>query len=259
MRVFSWKGVEFMNKNMQQGKISGPQMYQDGAVYSGWEKFRMSFMGSSNPKEITGRVVIIALVIVLAVFIIASILAGKEPKPFPYSAELQNAIGQKIEIAAQIVGVDSTDLTEIEPGVYSTNCGFPVGSVAYDLHFYTSSGMLSGFAYVAEYQAQPKEAAKEIYDAFINMNANMRGISVKSLKEELDKEIPYQYAQTTEIIPSDENAQKFEGGEDWEYRVDEYVTREAMLYVDRSVSYDPTTQKVHLVYSYKIEPKRETK
>ena len=262
-----------MSPSKHQGSISGPVFYQDGAGYAGKGRFFLPILGTDKtPKEITVRVVVIAIVAVLVVFFVASLLAGKEPAEFPYELELLNSIGQPLETAAMKTGVSLADMEETEPGVYFTNSGFPIDGVAFDLYFYEEDGCLSGFAYIAEYQADTKEAAKDIRNALLNLDietfvptGETQPVSVnrRNLQRELDKETTFLVKRTSDITPVDSRdpmkayLDALEAAEDWEGRLGEYVVRKAVFYIDRGASYDPETQKVQLVLSYRIEPQRE--
>lgn len=265
-----------MSPSKHQGSISGPVFYQDGAGYAGKGRFFLPILGTDkNPKEITVRVVVVAVVAVLVVFLIASLLAGKEPTEFPYELELMNSVGQPLETAAMKVGVSFSNMEETEPGVYFTNCGFPIDGVAFDLYLYEEAGCLSGFAYIAEYQADAKEAAKDIYNGLVNLGietfvptGETESVSVtrRNLQRELEKEKIFLLVKhTSDITPVDSKdpvkvyMDALEAAEDWEGRLGEYVVRKAVLYLDEGASYDPNTQKVQLVLSYRIEPEREVK
>jgi len=262
-----------MSPSKHQGSISGPVFYQDGAGYAGKGRFFLPILGTDkNPKEITVRVIVVAVAAVLVVFLVASLLAGKEPAESPYEVELMNSVGQPLETAAMKAGVSLTEMVEKEPGVYFTNRGFPIDGVAFDLYFYEEGGCLSGFAYIAEYQADTKEATKDIRNALLNFDietfvptgeAEPVSVNRRNLQRELDKEKPFLVKQTSNITPVDSRdpmkayLDALEAAEDWEGRLGEYVVRRAVFYVDRGASYDPETQKVQLVLSYRIEPQRD--
>lgn len=257
-----------------QGKtFGGPIIQEDGAVYTP-KGVQVHVLGAENPKEITKGTVIAVVAILMAIIILATFLAGKQPKDFPYELELRNSIGQPLETVTMKAGVAFSDIVEKEPGVYYANCGFPIDGVAFDLYFYEEDGKLSGFAYIADYQAEPKEAAKDIYNALINLGietfiptGQTESVSVtrRNLRKELNNESVFLVKQTSDITPVDSrDPQKafidsLEAAEDWEGRVGEYVTRKATLYLDKGASYEPETQKVQLVLSFRIEPQREEK
>lgn len=265
-----------MDFNMFQGHTSGPVMVDNGAVRTGIGKFRIHFLGASNPKELTGRVVMIAIAVVLAVLLITSLLAGKEPKDFPNEIEMLNAIGQPLETATLKMGVPAANLTEKEPGVYVANQGIILDGVAFDLYFYEEAGCLSGFAYIADYQADTKKAAKDIYNALVNLRIESFDkyphylyrednvtyeVTRKNLRNHLENEGILLVKQTSDLTPSDLRdpirvyMDQLEAMEDWEGN----LIRKAVLYMDKGAAYDPETQRVQVVYSYRIEPVREVK
>lgn len=270
-----------MSPNKYKGSISGPVFYEDGAGYAGKGKFFLPILGTDkNPKEITVRVVVIAVVAVLVVFLVASLLAGKEPAEFPYELELMNSIGQPLETAAIKAGVSLADMEEKEPGVYFTNRGFPIDGAAFDLYFYEEDGYLSGFAYIADYQAEPKEAAKDIYNGLVNMGIETFDkypdhlyrednvtyeVTRKNLRNHMENEGDLLVKLTFDLTPTDSAdpikayMDILEAAEDWEGRVGEYVTRKAVFYMDKGAAYVQETQRVQIVYSYRIEPVREAK
>ena len=263
-----------MQQGNYQGHVGGPIMYEDGAVYSGKGKYRIDIPGSSIPKEITWRVVIIGIVVALALLMITTLLAGKQPKYFPNEIEMLNAIGQPLVTATLKMGVSPGFLTEKEPGVYFANQGIILDGVAFDLYFYEDAGRLSGFAYIAEYQAEPKKAANDIYNTLINLrittyvpSGETESVEVtkKNLREYLEGDNLLKVKATSNFTPSDPNdpimayMKALENAGDWEGSVSGYRVRKAMLYQDKGATYDPKSQKVQLVLSYRIEPEREVK
>lgn len=263
-----------MEQNIYNGTIGGPVLNEEGAVHTGRGKYRIQFLGSDNPKEITKRVAIAAVAVALAVLLIATLLAGKQPNDFPNEIELRNSIGQPLEEAALKVGVKLADMTETEPGVYSANKGIILDNVAFDLYFYAEHGICSGFAYKAEYQAEPKKAARDIYNILVDMrikefvpNGETEPVKItqKALRNELEKDAIFLRRSSSDLTPTAINdpvyvfMRRLEDLEDWEGRVGEYVTKNAVLYVDKGAGYDPTTQKVQMLFQYRIEPEREVK
>lgn len=240
-----------MQQNMFQGHIHGPAMIDEGAVYTGKGKYRIQFLGSSNPKEITGRVVVISVAVVLIVLLISTLLAGKQPKDFPHEIELRNSIGESLENAAAEAGVKVADMTEIEPGVYLSGRKIKLDGVTFDLYFFGNDGICSGFAYYAEYHADAKKAAKDIVNTFINLRIKTfvpNGetepvpINLKNLQTELAKEVPLRIRHSADMTPSDM-----------------VIDTAAVLYMDEGCGYDPETQRLQLVLSYRLEPKRNEK
>lgn len=258
--------------NMYQGTVGGPVLQHDGAVQTGRGKYRLQFLGSDNPKEITRNVVIAAVVVLLAIIVFATVLGGKQPKNPPYEVELRNAISQSLDEAALKVGVKTSEMTETEPGVYRSNKQIKLDGVIFDLYFYEEKGKLSGFAYIADYQADKKQAAKDICDTFINLGMTSFApegeehtveINLKYLKEELAKDQVLRIWRTSNLRtdiandPVNMYMKELEESEDWEGRVGEYLVRKAELYLDEGCEYDPKTQNLKLVLSYRIEPLRE--
>lgn len=266
-----------MEQNIYNGTIGGPVLNEEGAVHTGRGKYRIQFLGSDNPKEITKRVAIAAVAVALAVLLIATLLAGKQPNDFPNEIELRNSIGQPLEEAALKVGVKLADMTETEPGVYLSNKGIILDGVAFDLYFYAEDDICSGFAYIADYQADAKKASKDIYNTFVNLRIKSFAQHPELLNEEDREALPevtrknirkhlvdgnnLLVKHTYDYTPYFENIkpfiEKLEAADDWEGRVGEYVVRNAVLYMDKGGTYDPLTQRVQLVLSYRIEPERE--
>lgn len=266
-----------MSLNRHQGNIGGPVFYEDGAGYAGKGRVFLPFLGSEkSPKEITVRVVVIAVALVLAILLITSLLAGKQPTDFPYVIELLNSIGQPLETVTMKAGVSFSDIVEKEPGVYYANCGFPIDGVAFDLYFYEEAGCLSGFAYMADYQAEPKEAAKDIYNGLVNMRIETFDkypyylyrednvtyeVTRKNLRNHLENEESLLVKHTSDLSPSDQRdpirvyMDQLETMDDWEGN----LIRRAVFYMDKGAAYDPQTQRVQMIYSYRIEPARAGK
>lgn len=263
------------NDNMFQGSLGGPQVIEEGAVQTGWGKYRLQFLGTDKPKEITKRVFIGAVVVVLAILLITTLLGGKQPKDFPDIPELRNSIGQPLEDA---FGVKAAEMTETEPGVYRSNRTIKLDGVTFDLYFYARDGVCSGFAYVADYKADIKTASKDIYNTLVNLhiktfeadpneqeNKVTYGVSRKNIQKHLEGGNILQVKDTYHSVASDYNYNdpigmymvKLEASEDWEGRVGEYVTRKAALYVDRGAAYEPESQRVRMMLSYRVEPERD--
>lgn len=266
--------------NMFQGSIGGPVLQHDGAVQSGRGKYRLQFLGSENPKEITKKVVIGVVALVAALLVITSLLSGKQPKDFPNMIELRNSIGLPLEEAALKAGVKLTDMTEKEPGVFLSNKGIILDNVAFDLYFYARDGVCSGFAYVADYKADPKKASKDIFNTLINLhiktfdaypNVQEGNVTYEVTKRNIQKYlddgnvllVKHTYHSVASDYDFNDPVGKYmadlEASESWEGRVGEYVTRKAALYVDKGAAYEPESQRVRLVLSYRVEPEREVK
>lgn len=264
-----------MEQNIYNGTIGGPVLNEEGAVQTG-HGYRLQFLGSDNPKEITKRVVIGVVAVALAVLLIATLLGGKQPIDFPDEMILLNAIGQPLEEAALKVGIKLADMTETEPGVYLSNKGIILDGVAFDLYFYAEDGICSGFAYIADYQADVKKASKDIYNTFVNLRIksfaqfpellneedreNLPEVTRRNIRKHLEDGNNLLVKHTYDYTPYFENLkpfiEKIEAADDWEGRVGEYVVRKAMLYMDKGGAYDALTQRVQLVLSYRIEPDR---
>lgn len=268
-----------MSPNRYKGSTSGPMFYEDGVGYAGKGRFFLPLLGTDkSPKEITLRLVIGAVAVALVVLLVASLLAGKEPTEFPYALELLNSIGQPLETAAMKAGVRIADMVETEPGVYFTNRGFPIDGVAFDLYLYEEAGCLSGFAYIADYQADAKKAAKDIYNALVNLQIKSFDkypyylyrednvtyeVTRKNLRNHLENEESLLVKHTRSSMASDFDyndpirvyMDQLEAMEDWEGN----AFRRAVLYMDKGAAYDPETKRVQLVYSYRVEPVREVK
>ena len=266
------------NDNMYQGNLGGPTVVEDGAVQTGWGKYRLQFLGSDKPKEISLKVIISVVCVVLAVVLLATFLGGKEPKGFPDEVILRNAIGKPLEEAVLLAGVKVEDLTETEPGEYRTNKTIELDNVNFELYFYAIEGDCSGFAYIADYQADAKKASKDIYNTFVNLGIRHFDQHPEILNDEDREALPNvtkrqirKYLEEGNLLKvkhtHDLDAyfadlrtfmDKLEGRPEWEGKVDGYLVRRAVLYLDKGGAYDPNTQRVQLVLSYRIEPQRET-
>lgn len=257
-----------MQHNMFQGHINGPVMAEEGAVYTGKGKYRLQFLGSSNPKELTRRAIIIAAVLVLAVLLAATLLAGRDPSEIPYVIQLNNAMGQPLDNALVNAGLKTAGLTEIQPGVYAVDVDVKVDGIQFDLQLYVDEGVLCGFAYTAEYEADARKAAKDIYNfsssAGIDAYAPVDGaepveISKKMLLEYLNqgKDILIE-PDPVNITPSAlsgalrQYLEELESAEDWEGNVHGYLVRPAQIYMDRKITYTQDTSTVKILISYSI-------
>ena len=269
-----------MDHNIYQGGIGGPQMHDEGAVYSGKGKYQLHFLGTAKPKELTRGVIIAAVAIVLAILAFTTLLAGKQPQDFPHEIELRNAIGETLETAALKVGIKLSDMAETEPGVFRTSYRIKLDGVEFDLYFYENDGKCSGFAYKADYQADVKKASKDIYNALVNMRIKTFNkypyyqyrednvtydVTRKNLRNHLENETVLLVKHPDDLTPSDARdpirvyMDSLEASEDWEGRVGDYITRKAVLYAEKGAAYDKETQRVQLLFSYRIEAERIVK
>lgn len=261
-----------MEQNIYNGTIGGPVLNEEGAVHTGRGKYRIQFLGSDNPKEVTKRVAITAVGVVAAILLIATILVGKQPKEFPKFSQLHSSIGLTLEEAAQKVGVKLADMTKTEEGVYKANKTIKLDGVSFDLYFYEERGKCSGFAYIADYTADAKKASKDIYNTLVNMRIKTfdkypyymyrednetYAVSRKNLLNHLENREILLVKETFQLYASDclEPTKSFM--EDLEIKEGGNVLRNVLLYRDKGVTYDPESQRVQLVLSYKVEYERE--
>lgn len=265
-----------MDFNMFRGHVYGPEIVDNGAVHTGWGKFRIHFLGSSNPKELTRRVIIIVVAVALAVLLITTLLAGKEPTNVPYETKLRNAIGQPMEAALVNAGLKTEKLTETEAGVYALEGGVKVDGIQFDLRLYTDDGVLSGFDYTAQYQADAGKAAKDIYNILVDLGMDSytleeataqqpAKISRKAIREHLEqgndlliKDNGVNITQSGLVGALKQYFETLEASESWEGKVHGYLVRPAQLYLDRDVSYMQETKTVKIQLSYKVEAERES-
>ena len=262
-----------MEHNTYQGGIGGPQMHDEGAVYSGKGKYQLHFLGTAKPKELTRGVIIAAVAIVLAILAFTTLLAGKQPKDFPYERELRNYIGQSLESAAQKVGANLADMMETEEGVYKVNKRVKLDGVSFDLYFYEEEGMCIGYAYIADYKADVKKASKDIYNALVNMRIKTfdkypyymyrednetYDVTRKNLLAQLENENVLLVKETYLLTEKDLPEPMKSLVEDLNIKRGKKI-RDTVLYADKGVSYDSETQRVQIILSRKIEPRRELK
>ncbi len=261
-----------MYQDMQQGHIGGPAFYNEGAVYTGKGKYRIQFLGSDNPREVTKRVVIVAVAVVLAIILVATFLAGKDPTRFPYETKLHSAIGQPMEKALVNAGLKTAELTETDTGVYTLEDDVKIDGVPFDLQLYVDDGVLSGFAYTTEYEADTKKAAKDIYNILVDLRidsytledgAEPIEVNRKTLREYLGQGNDLQIKTGVDITPSElvgalrQYLETLETSEDWEGNVHGYLVRPALLYLDENIAYIQDTNTVKIQISYRVEAERE--
>ena len=252
--------------------FGGPIIQEDGAVYTP-KGVQVHVLGVENPKEITKGTVIAVVAILMAIIILATFLAGKQPKDFPYERELRNYIGQSLESAAQKVGANLADMMETEEGVYKVNKRVKLDGVSFDLYFYEEEGMCIGYAYIADYKADTKKASKDIYNALVNMRIETfdkypyymyrednetYDVTRKNLLAQLENENGLLVKETYLLTENNlvEPLKSFV--EDLNIKRGKKI-RDTVFYADKGASYDSETQRVQIILSRKIEPRREVK
>ena len=261
-----------MYQDMQQGHIGGPVFFEEGAEYTGKGKYRLHFLGSSNPREITKWVVIVVVAAVLAVLLAATLLSGREPSVIPYETKLWNTMGQPLENALVNAGLKTAEIKEIQTGIYVVDVDVKADGVPFDLHLYVENGVLSGFAYTAEYGADVRKAAKDIcniasaiaIDSYVPVEgAEPVEISRKTILEHLKqgKDLRIE-PDGVNVTPTDlvgalrGYLDDLETSEDWEGNVHGYLVRHAQVYLDGSIAYMQDTNTVKMQISYRVEAER---
>ena len=261
-----------MSHDMHQGYIGGPEFVEEGALYTGKGKYSLFVLGTSkNPKELTTRVVITAVVVVLAIILVTTLLAGKEPGVIPYQTKLYNALGQPLESALVNAGLKTAKLTQTADGVYTVEEDIKVDGIAFDLQLYVDDGLLSGFSYAADYEADAPKAAKDIYNILVALRIDSYTLEAGAEPIEVNKKELRNYLADGKdlLIENEVNAtpselvgalrgylETLETSEDWEGNVHGYLVRPAQVYLDRSIAYKQDTNAVKVLISYQIEAER---
>lgn len=254
-----------------------PPMFEDeGALHYSRGKFILSVSGVQKDKQVSERArniaIVSAVIVVIAILAITTVLAGKEPTNIPYEIELRSAIGQPMENALVNAGLKSAKLTETAAGVYTVEEDIKVDGIPFDLQLYVDDGALCGFAYTAEYEADAKKAAKDIYNILVDLRidsytledgAEPIAVNKKVLRNHLEEGKDLLIENGMNVTPSElvgalrSYLQTLETSENWEGSVHGYLVRPAQVYMDRSVAYEQHTNTVKMQISYMVEVQRD--
>lgn len=252
-----------------------PPMFEDeGALHYSRGKFLLSISGVKKDKQVSERVrniaIVSAVVVVIAILVIATILAGHQANRVPYEIQLRESLGQPIENVAKNMELDIGDFEQVSPGVYSLKDGCRLSGVPFSitLHFGEKDALLNGFEYLAEYDAGISKAASDLYKIAIDLRMDITkpegldGIKLTrgGLKDHFkNNALSVQYSSNFTPFAGNSAEQylrQLEASEDWEGRVGEYLTKNAVYYEDIDVKYTPESERVYIRIAYVIEPDR---
>lgn len=199
----------------------------------------------------------------------ATLLAGRDPSAIPYEMKLLNSIGQPLENALANIGLTTAELTEIQPDAYAVDADVKVDGVYFKLQLHMDGDVLCGFTYTAEYEADVRKAAKDIYNISYAIGLDETEpieIGRKAMLEHLNQgeDIVIEPG-STNVTPAEPTGglkrylETLESADDWEGNVHGYLVKRAQVYLDRSIAYVQDTHTVKMQISYSVAADRENK
>lgn len=257
-----------------QFSVKPPIFEDEGALHYTWGKFLLSVSGVKKDKQISEKrrniVIVSVVVVVIAMLVAATVLAGHQANRVPYEYQLRESLGQPLETVIQNMELGMDDLQMLSPGVYSVKGGCRLSGVPFELKLYfgENDALLNGFEYLAEYDAGVAKAASDLYKIGIDLRmdvtkpSGLDGIKLTraGLKNHFENDaLSVQQSSNFTSFAGDSVEQylrQLEASENWEGRVGEYLTKNAILYEDVDMQYTPENERVYIQISYVIEPDR---
>lgn len=252
-----------------------PPMFEDeGALHYTWGKFILSVSGVEKKKEVTQKArniaIVSAVVVVIALLVLATIIAGHQANSMPYKHLLSESIGQPLEAIAADLELSVDTFEQQQPGVYTVKEGCELSGIPFGITLYFGENAeLTGFTYLTEYKANVNKAATDLYKLAIDFRVNSLAqeeladadLTVRGLKKQFaDGEFALRVEHNSSPTYSESQVYKYlrqaEASENWPGRVGTYVTVSAMLYEDIVMCYTPETEMVSVEVSYSVEPDR---
>lgn len=251
-----------------------PPMFEDeGALHIAKGKFILSVSGVHRDKQISERVrnivIVSAVVVVIALLLVTTLLAGHQANRLPYEFQLRESLGQPIETVAKNMELSVDDFEQLSPGIYSVKGGCKLSGVPLKLTLYFSDGLLlNSFEYLSEYEAGIGKAASDLYKIAIDLRLDktkpeeLEGIKLSAggLRKYFQNNALSVQSSSVFTSYAGESVRQYmgqlEASENWEGRVGEYLTKNAVLYEDVDIQYAPENEKVYIRIGYVIEPDR---
>lgn len=252
-----------------------PPMFEDeGALHIARGKFILSVSGVKKDKQVSERVrniaIVSAVIVVIALLAVATLLAGHQANRVPFEIQLRESLGQPLETVAENMDLKLDDFEQLSPGVYSVKDGCRLSGVPFGitLYFSENNALLSGFEYLAQYDASAGKAASDLYKIAIDLRLDKSESDVlEGIKLTRSGLIDY-FKNNALSVQHSNNVTSFAGDsanlylrqleeqEGWEGRVGDYLVKKAVLYEDVDIQYSQETEKVYIQIAYVIEPDR---
>ena len=260
------------------GSVVKPPAFEDeGALHVGKGRFMLFMSGDKKDKTTTTRkrwfLVAIAMVVLVTTVLLTTVLIGHQANQMPYKTKLSLSLGSDFATVTQQLDLPQTAWTETEAGVYRLNQSCKLSGVPFELEMtFDEDGRLNGYAYTAEYQADYKKAASDLYKIAIDLNvkayqpedATVADLRKSTLKSQFAQGQPFVLNTTLgnayENVGDDpvgKYLDDLEAAEDWPGRVGDYVVKHAVKYYDIHMEYTPETEKVSIHITCTVEPERE--
>lgn len=259
------------------GSVVKPPAFEDeGALHVGKGRFMLFMSGEENGESTSARkrwvLVTIALVAVIVTVVLTTLLVGHQANQMPYKSKLTLSLGNEFTTVTQGLKLPETAWTEVEPGIYHLNDPCKLSGVPFKLQItFDKDGRLNGYAYTAEYQADYKKAAADLYKIAIDLNVKYyqqgkvqeNDMQKSTLKSQFLQGKPFVLNATSANVyenvgddPVGKYLDDLENAEDWAGRVGNYIVKQAVQYYDIHMEYAPETETVTIHITCTIEPER---
>ncbi len=254
--------------------VKSPYFENEGALHMTRGKFILSVSGVQKKWEATEKTKKIAIVaavcVVLLLLAAATLIAGHQANSMPYKYLLSESVGQPLEAVAASLELSVDAFEQLQPGVYTVKDGCKLSGIPFGITLcFGENAELTGFTYLAEYEAGAGKAASDLYKLAIDFqlkrlaqeqladtDLTARGIKKQFETGEFALRIEHNASPTYSESQVYKYLRQVEASENWPGRVGEYVTVNAMLYEDIELCYTPETETVYVQVAYSIEPDR---
>lgn len=253
--------------------------FNEGAMYVGKGRFILPILSSAGDRKLTKKAKIIFGAVMAVFFVGIIVLACWLARPdlkldeMPYLRSLNEVVGKSQTEVTEYLELEE-GLEQISPGAYAIPGGCAYRGVDYSivLHFEENEQLLSGYEYMAHYEADADAAAKDILNAqkYFSVSEKSRiggeqlEIKKKALAQQLSGTEMFALSSAWDISPDrtwtsavSDYLQHLENAEYWEGRVGEYLTKKAHFYQDLDLGYNPETQEVSIRLCFLVEADRK--
>ena len=253
------------------GSVVKPPSFEDeGALHIGKGRFLLSMSGDREGKAVSARtkvlLAILAIVVVAAALIATTLLIGHQRNSITYQAELGELFGCTLETVAAELKIPVSAWIKTEEKIYKLNTPCEICGISYELflHF-DANAMMMGFEYVADYKANAKRAASDIYKARIDSGIQDRNpigdenveVSVALLRKHFKQGNALEELRTERKGYGSDSVKEYlrvlEADPEWPGKLHGYVVKRAEIYEDVYVRYTPETESVLIRISRTIE------
>ena len=254
--------------------VKAPYFENEGALHMTRGKFILSISGVQKKWEATEKTKKIAMIaavcLVFGVLVAATLIAGHQANSMPYEYLLSESIGQPLEAVSASLELSTDAFEQLQPGVYTVKDGCKLSGIPFGITLYFGENAeLTGFTYLAEYEAGANKAASDLYklgidfrlkqlaqEELANSDLTVRGLKAQFAEGKFVLRVEHNSSPTYSESQVYKYLRQIEASENWPGRVGEYVTANAMLYKDVELRYTPETETVYVQISYCIEPDR---